>query len=83
MDATYYTAKGFGVYLLGSKVGELAVSAGITIGASIFLGAPVALSAGLVVGLSIWIGFAGAVAIYYLGEWIDDGWEWFKKQIFE
>ena len=53
MDATYYTAKGFGVYLLGSKVGELAVSAGITIGASIFLGAPVALSAGLVVGLSI------------------------------
>lgn len=91
MDATYYTSKGFGAYWLGSKVGELAVSAGITIGGSIFLGAPVAWSAGLVVGLSIGIGglvaigigFAGAVAIYYLGEWIDDGWEWFKKQIFE
>lgn len=91
MDATYYTAKGFGAYWLGSKVGELAVSAGITIGGSIFLGAPIAWSAGLVVGLSmaagelvaIGIGFAGAVAIYYLGEWIDDGWEWFKKQIFE
>ena len=47
--------------------------------------------AGLVAGLSIaagglvaiGIGLAGAVAIYYLGEWIDDGWEWLKKQIFE
>ena len=91
MDAAYYTGKGFGTYWLGSKVGELAVTAGITVGSSILIGAPAMWGAGLVAGLSIaagglvaiGIGLAGAVAIYYLGEWIDDGWEWLKKQIFE
>ena len=34
-------------------------------------------------GVAFLVGIAGAVAIYYLGEWIDDGWEWLKKQIFE
>ena len=40
-------------------------------------------SAILVIGLLVGSFIAGAVAIYYLGEWIDDGWEWLKKQIFE
>ena len=91
MDAAYYTGKGFGTYYASIEVGKAAVGLGIATGASIFLGAPATWGAGLVAGLSIaagglvaiGIGFAGAVAIYYLGEWIDDGWEWLKKQIFE
>ena len=34
MDAVYYTCKGLGTYLLGSKVGELAVTAGIAAGSA-------------------------------------------------
>lgn len=91
MDAAYYGGTGVLKYKAGLSIGSFAINAGIAVGASILIKAPVIWGAGLVAGLSIAagglvaieIGFAGAVVIYYLGEWIDDGWEWFKKQIFE
>lgn len=89
MDAVYYAGKGFGTYWLGSKVGELAVTAGIAagsaaLGATVF-GTTIGFVGALAIGggVAVLVGIAGAVAIYYLGEWIDDGWEWLKKQIFE
>ena len=33
-------------------------------------------------GTAVLIGIAGAVAIYYLGEFLDGIWESFKEQIF-
>ena len=89
MDAAYYTGKGFGTYWLGSKVGELAVTAGITAGSAALGATAFGTTIGFVGafaiggGVAVLVGIAGAVAIYYLGEWIDDGWEWLKKQIFE
>ena len=89
MDAAYYTGKGFGTYWLGSKVGELAVTAGIAVGSAVLGATAFGTTIGFVGafaiggGVAVLVGIAGAVAIYYLGEWIDDGWEWLKKQIFE
>ena len=89
MDAAYYTGKGFGTYWLGSKVGELAVTAGIAAGSAALGATAFGTTIGFVGafaiggGVAVLVGIAGAVAIYYLGEWIDDGWEWLKKQIFE
>lgn len=89
MDAVYYAGKSLGTYWLGSKVGELAVTAGIaagsaTLGATVF-GTTIGFVGALAIGggVAVLVGIAGAVAIYYLGEWLDDGWNWLKKQIFE
>ena len=89
MDAIYYAVKGFGSYWLGSKVGELAVAAGIAagsaaIGTTVF-GTTIGFIGAFAIGggVAFLLGIAGALAIYFLGEKIDDGWEWLKKQIFE
>ena len=34
-------------------------------------------------GVAVLVGIAGAVAIYHLGELLDEGWNWIKEQIFE
>ena len=89
MDAAYYTLKGIGTYLLGKLVGKLVFASGIavgcaTLGLTIF-GTTIGFIGALAIGgaVSLVVGFVGAVAIYYLGEWIDEQWEWCKKQIFE
>ena len=89
MDAAYYTFKGIGTYFLGKLVTKLVFASGIavgcaTLGLTIF-GTTIGFIGALAIGgaVSLVVGFVGAVAIYYLGEWIDDGWEWLKKQIFE
>lgn len=89
MDAVYYTCKGLGTYLLGSKVGELAVTAGIAagsaaLGATIF-GTTIGFFGALAIGcgVTVLVGIAGAVAIYYLGGVIDNVWERIKEKIFE
>ena len=89
MDAAYYTFNGIGTYFLGKLVTKLVFASGIavgcaTLGLTIF-GTTIGFIGALAIGgaVSLVVGFVGAVAIYYLGEWIDDGWEWLKKQIFE
>ena len=89
MDAAYYNGKGFGTYWLESKVGELAVTAGIAagsadLGATVF-GTTIGFVGAFAIGTTVaaLVGIVGAVTIYYLGELADDGWKWIKKQIFE
>ncbi|MGM9899393.1 MAG: RHS repeat-associated core domain-containing protein, partial [Bacilli bacterium] len=89
MDAAYYTGKGLVTYWLGSKVGKLAVTAGIAagsaaLGATVF-GTTIGFVGALAIGggVAVLVGIAGAAVIYFLGECIDEGWELLKKQIFE
>lgn len=89
MDAAYYTFKGIVTYFLGKLVTKLVFASGIavgcaTLGLTIF-GTTIGFIGALAIGgaVSLVVGFVGAVAIYYLGELIDYGWEWLKKQIFE
>lgn len=71
------------------KVGELAVKAGIAAGSAALgttvFGTTIGFVGAFAIGggVAILVGVAGAVAIYYLGEWIDERWESLKKQIFE
>lgn len=89
MDAVYYVGKGFGTYLLGSIVGELAVTAGIAaggaaLGTTVF-GTTIGFVGAFAIGggVAVLVGIAGAVAIYYLGELLDYGWSELKKALFE
>ena len=89
MDVAYYAGKGLGTYWLGSKVGELAVTAGIAagsaaLGATVF-GTTIGFVGAFAIGggVAVLVGIAGAVAIYYLGELLDYGWSEFKKTLFE
>ena len=88
MDAAYYRLTGWLKYKAGAAIGGLAVKAGtaaVGLAGAIGLSLTGTLVTGLIVGgiVAIGIGVAGAYAIYYIGGLIDDGWEWFKKQIFE
>ncbi len=89
MDAAYYTAKGLGTYWLAKKVGDFAVTAGVAagsaaLGATVF-GTTIGFVGALAIGggVAVLVGIAGAVAIYYLGELIDNVWESVKKKIFK
>jgi hypothetical protein len=75
MDAIYYTIKGFGTYLLGKKLGEWAVAAGIAV--SVSAGAAIGF------GVAVFVAVAGAVAIYFLSEGVDLLYERLKTEIFE
>ncbi len=87
MDMGYYALKGIGTYGAGIGVGKLAVSSGIAAsGLAIAIGGTsVGFLGALAIGgsVAVAVGIAGAVAIYYFGEAIDYGWEWFKEQLFE
>lgn len=89
MDAAYYTGKGFGTYWLGSKVGELAITAGIAVGSAVLgttvFGTTIGFIGAFAIGggVAVLVGIAGAVAIYYLGELLDYGWSELKKALFE
>ncbi|MBR6688153.1 MAG: hypothetical protein IKL77_05325 [Clostridia bacterium] len=89
MDAAYYTVKGLGSYWLGNQLGKVAATVGIAAGSAVLgttvFGTTIGFVGALAIGggVTFLVGMAGAVAIYYLGELIDNGWEWLKKQIFE
>ena len=92
MDAVYYGLKGIGTYFFGKAVGDLAVAAGIFIGAGVVslasaLGLCVggALFAGIIVGVVITIGIVilGSILLSNLGEWADEEWNEIKRKNFE
>ena len=92
MDAGYYAIKGIGTYFLGKAVGDLAVAAGIFIGAGVVsltsaLGLCVggALFAGIIVGgvIAIAIAVLGSILLSNLGEWADEKWNEIKRKNFE
>ena len=89
MDAVYYTGKALGTYWLGSKVGKLAVTLGVAAGSAVLgttvFGTTIGFVGALAIGggVAVLVGIAGAVAIYFLGELLDEGWNWIKEQIFE
>lgn len=84
MDAVYYGFKGIGTYLFGKAVGDLAVAAGISLGGALLLSTgSIFLAVGVGAITAIGIAAIGAFAVNYLGERIDDLWEWIKEQIFE
>ena len=89
LDAAYYTGKGYGSYWLGSKVGQLSVSAGIAagsaaLGATVF-GTTIGFVGAFAIGggVAVIVGIAGAVVLYHLGQGVDWLYEKIKEGIFE
>ena len=71
MDFGYYTLRGIGTYALGSVLGNLAVSIGLTVG-------------GIVGGVwAVAVGITAAVATYMLWEGVDYLYGKIKEWIFE
>lgn len=84
MDAAYYTLKGLGTHYAGVVLGKAAVGLSVAAGCAAisYLGVGIVGALAIGGGIAVLIGIAGAVAIYYLGEFLDGIWESFKEQIF-
>ena len=85
MDAVYYGGKGYATYLAGAFIGNTSVAAGSATAIFLIYYMGVGTTAAFALGgvVTVFMALAGAYAIYYLGEYLDEKWSEFKKTLFE